>query len=168
MFQSTPPIREETRQLTGSSRHRQVSIHSSHTGGDIIPEHRVHLTKCFNPLLPYGRRLSMGAFIPARQCFNPLLPYGRRPYEAARKAEMEEFQSTPPIREETLYLNIMRFVKSFQSTPPIREETVCVLKCSRNLSVSIHSSHTGGDLRIFVLSTFFKMFQSTPPIREET
>jgi len=123
-FQSTPPIREETTIYEWGVSMQEVSIHSSHTGGDNIWVPSCSKIACFNPLLPYGRRLA----------------------------------------------NVLRAGKSmtFQSTPPIREETVERPDNRGNGAVSIHSSHTGGDVVIASGYSLESTFQSTPPIREET
>ena len=55
--------------------------------------------------------------------FNPLLPHGRRPAAAAGHSRNQKFQSTPPAREETRL--------TAYGAP--------------NVTISIHSSRTGGD-----------------------
>ena len=55
-FQSTLPIREETRYAGYVAGHLSISIHSSHTGRDYKPCMSVGVMDYFNPLFPYGKR----------------------------------------------------------------------------------------------------------------
>ena len=80
IFQSTLPIREETCVIASVCLSTGISIHSSHTGRDPSVRGVVTASKDFNPLFPYGKR----RFGPPNQCLGGL------------------FQSTLPIREETL------------------------------------------------------------------
>ena len=87
---------------TMTERYGVISIHSSHTGRDVI-----------------------------------LL-------QAAETST--KFQSTLPIREETLTNRAWSpYVVRFQSTLPIREETLSEMDGKIDRNISIHSSHTGRD-----------------------
>ena len=61
-----------------------ISIHATHTGGDMPP--------VFN--------LAFFCY------FNPRHPYGWRPFHASRQPQNHQFQSTPPIRVATCVLFI--------------------------------------------------------------
>ena len=101
-FQSTLPIREETRDADAAPDKVQISIHSSHTGRDGGAAGKDVGSADFNPLFPYGKRLNKIEII----------------------LERIIFQSTLPIREETrLRWIISTAALIFQSTLPIREET---------------------------------------------
>ena len=123
-FQSTLPIREET--------HRRPGVSA--------------LSDDFNPLFPYGKRRGAGALSrragtisihsshtgrdpSANQVwgaylnFNPLFPYGKRLGTGGTAGTADRFQSTLPIREETMLCN----------------------GTSWPTKISIHSSHTGRD-----------------------
>ena len=78
------------------------------------------------------------------------------------------FQSTLPIREETIADAGWLPNGKFQSTLPIREETVPVVVADDLTDISIHSSHTGRDEDDIGLDLVAVQFQSTLPIREET
>ena len=144
-FQSTLPIREETRAGSTAAPDAAISIHSSHTGRDLPCGDTRCMLRYFNPLFPYGKRPPAGAALaPAHisihsshtgrdtrpvlyaisgMDFNPLFPYGKRPGLRRGRAYGQSFQSTLPIREETAPRCIIMRIKTFQSTLPIREET---------------------------------------------
>ena len=169
LFQSTLPIREETRLLPEQDYDQRISIHSSHTGRDMLPS-------------PIG----------GTQCdFNPLFPYGKRRERQLAQQQERIFQSTLPIREETWFgSSPWAHAPPFQSTLPIREETGRPPRVIALGTISIHSSHTGRDSRAALgdsvchhfnpLFPYGKRrsdcsarrkantFQSTLPIREET
>ena len=123
----------------------------------------------FNPLLPHGRRLPALAILRRiyaisthssrtggddslqQSCkrvnnFNPLLPHGRRPLGQLSSMQAQLFQPTPPAREETK----VRMLATY------------------DLTISTHSSRTGGDICLATCRRFFSSFQPTPPAREET
>ena len=56
-----------------------------------------------------------------------------------------QFQSTPPVREETEHTATRVAYRIFQSTPPVREETLCGNVPLDPRHISIHSSRAGGD-----------------------
>jgi len=129
LFQSTPPMREATQRARLQANRLAVSIHASHAGGDLdLPPFFVSVLS-FNPRLPCGRRLVRncrticlcGVSIHAshaggdsaspvrsagRSSFNPRLPCGRRHGRVKRLHFSAQFQSTPPMREATLCLQI--------------------------------------------------------------
>ena len=56
----------------------------------------------------------------------------------------------------------------FQSTPPIRVATSVRSILVVLLLISIHATHTGGDIPIVYDKALDRLFQSTPPIRVAT
>ena len=80
-FQSTLPIREETGRPPRVIALGTISIHSSHTGRD--------------------SRAALGDSVCHH--FNPLFPYGKRRSDCSARRKANTFQSTLPIREETLW-----------------------------------------------------------------
>ena len=100
-----------------------ISIHSSHTGRDPCRPGSLQAAGDFNPLFPYGKRLGFRLAYLSGKDFNPLFPYGKRPRRPSGYFQAPRFQSTLPIREETLR----------------RHSSV------QRLAISIHSSHTGRD-----------------------
>ena len=123
-FQSTLPIREETRVTPKFPAKMWISIHSSHTGRDmdkalqasdeLISIHSSHTGRDlsadavsigsgynFNPLFPYGKRRPTDHGRGGAADFNPLFPYGKRHWTIKATAAGKRFQSTLPIREET-------------------------------------------------------------------
>ena len=215
MFQSTLPIREETAGELRTGSCGGVSIHSSHTGRDPWFEPPSYNTNTFqstlpireetaqNPSSPDGMDISIHSSHTGRdggiQCstisdayFNPLFPYGKRQEACQLWVERDIFQSTLPIREETILQKKKGGVQRiFQSTLPIREETLQTPMRQSGRSdfnplfpygkrhdsvhgpavcadISIHSSHTGRDAPDNYRTYITKVFQSTLPIREET
>ena len=167
-FQSTLPIREETKR----------------------PRHDHARVWHFNPLFPYGKRPDGSGSSSVEPHFNPLFPYGKRLLLFSMMGWGGRFQSTLPIREETAVVPLrlghqrisihsshtgrnltetrprsrsanfnplfpygkrpavkMDIVASriFQSTLPIREETDAFETQEATPMISIHSSHTGRD-----------------------
>ena len=123
--------------------------------------------------------------------FNPRHPYGWRPQQQAAAAIGNIFQSTPPIRVATWTLltwtgvnlnfnprhpygwrqcptRIIRTLHRFQSTPPIRVATGRGIGRRLPAIISIHATHTGGDLGKSHIDQYLIEFQSTPPIRVAT
>ena len=145
LFQSTLPIREETGLAENSEWAQNISIHSSHTGRDI-----------------------------QHYYFKTIIPISIHSSHTGR-------DGIPMVRMQQT---------RFQSTLPIREETVDVTLSHLGQGISIHSSHTGRDCCLLMLAVLLKYFnplfpygkrqhsgrgfppplefQSTLPIREET
>ena len=145
IFQSTLPIREETENYGALWNEEPISIHSSHTGRDAEAMNTT-LVDDFNPLFPYGKRRKHYPEQRRRDNFNPLFPYGKRPWVCAWLTSCWVFQSTLPIREETLPEHRRRWPAA----------------------ISIHSSHTGRDSQLRLVQKICVGFQSTLPTRGET
>ena len=78
-----------------------ISIHSLRMEGDNC-SHRVTLQNVhFNPLPPYGGRLSVRPHSEIPYHFNPLPPYGGRLIRSYRFIWTAVFQSTPSVWRET-------------------------------------------------------------------
>ena len=77
-FQSTLPIREETKPARCSKTLKPISIHSSHTGRDDCASQHAEFRRNFNPLFPYGKRPRRPGLPRWVADFNPLFPYGKR------------------------------------------------------------------------------------------
>ena len=101
-FQSTLPIREETFRPNNKDRWVTISIHSSHTGRDAPPLQPTGRSGDFNPLFPYGKRLSMSAMRTVSLVFQSTLPIREETIPPRPEYHLCRFQSTLPIREETL------------------------------------------------------------------
>ena len=56
----------------------QISIHSPHTGRDVVCRQRSRQQEHFNPLSPHGERLTAIGTGPGGTDFNPLSPHGER------------------------------------------------------------------------------------------
>ena len=171
-FQSTLPIREETVSPAAVQMHGFISIHSSHTGRDTRP--RPNSTSCWRISIHSshtGRDLLPGLFAGLFPYFNPLFPYGKRRAEQLKALARLLFQSTLPIREETLadhptYRRVIisihsphtgrdrsagvmrqRLSQHFNPLSPHGERRLAALgpktKCP---GISIHSPHTGRDV----------------------
>ena len=81
------------------------------------------LHKDFNPLSPCGERRQVFYWSYKGGNFNPLSPCGERPGKQNERHPMKSFQSTLPMRGETVttYWEIISLL--FQSTLPMRGET---------------------------------------------
>ena len=190
-FQSTLPIREETQRKQRFAHIFKISIHSSHTGRDGGSADRQADPGYFNPLFPYGKRLyfdfayalfiliSIHSSHTGRDAhrlskrrgggnFNPLFPYGKRHDDRPIVDDIAPFQSTLPIREETVLDGKTRDSHRFQSTLPIREETFS-FPSDRQRKPYFNPLFPYGKRRApFFHDTIITQFQSTLPIREET
>ena len=102
-FQSTLPIREETLpDVPGEKPLRKISIHSSHTGRDTTPLPRQKSRRISIHSSHTGRDLFTPQQGDRETYFNPLFPYGKRHAAMFFPPFRGQFQSTLPIREETL------------------------------------------------------------------
>ena len=146
-----------------------ISIHAPREGGDKQVKHCIAFPADFNPRPPRGGRPSCGC------C----------------PAHPPRFQSTPPARGATIWLDFLAAGFEFQSTPPARGAT-CVMVSGvfvlphfnprpprggrRDLAkqqlrvsrISIHAPREGGDLAACVGRVSADRFQSTPPARGAT
>ena len=168
-----------------------ISIHATHTGGDGHTTKQRTIHSDFNPRHPYGWRRRQGCWLLAWRYFNPRHPYGWRLVTHNAYYRTLKFQSTPPIRVATIDASGFGTFLQFQSTPPIRVATrlrysrFCfgsdfnprhpygwrhdiVEGKERNDEISIHATHTGGDVDRGEVGDFPASFQSTPPIRVAT
>ena len=59
-------------------------------------------------------------------------------------------------------------LQEFQSTPPVREATDRSVSNEVITPVSIHASREGGDNHARIIPDHLTVFQSTPPVREAT
>ena len=145
-FQSTPPIRVATYLARKGEELAKISIHATHTGGDCSQTPGPAGSSDFNPRHPYGWRQLLKAL------YDPSIL----------------FQSTPPIRVATAMPRYNRRLIEFQSTPPIRVATAACSDAEAAKAISIHATHTGGDISRAPNSSLSLIFQSTPPIRVAT
>ena len=120
----------------------------------------------FNPLTPCGVRLPRNGAPLGAYDFNPLTPCGVRRGTSRRGMEEKIFQSTHPMRDETILrvafglmivdfnpltpCGVRRFPplgmacsRAFQSTHPMRGETPCSAAPPGPFPISIHSPHAG-------------------------
>ena len=152
----------------GQPANKKISIHSPHAGRDKKNLTAIKRICNFNPLSPCGERLMAVACENFCGNFNPLSPCGERLGErsgthkltiisihsphagrdmqltAVRKWTMI-FQSTLPMRGETMKDTNIMFGLIFQSTLPMRGETQCGGEQYTSLDISIHSPHAGRD-----------------------
>ena len=145
-FQSTLPIREETEPDGDEPTAGRISIHSSHTGRDLI-----------------GRKCR-----PVCNIFQSTLPIREETRSKRAYFMGSKFQSTLPIREETIRRSSTPSPHgNFNPLFPYgkRRPTDAVLEELQK--ISIHSSHTGRDTEA-TRQALAEGFQSTLPIREET
>ena len=191
IFQSTLPIREETRR-SGCCRPCQgISIHSSHTGRDTSQNGSYHIGAISIHSSHTGRDAHR-VTVPSAAPISIHSSHTGRDISGQSVADLPQFQSTLPIREETTFeakeipslwdFNPLfpygkrrcclvlpsSIARTFQSTLPIREETQTPRIAGCCPAISIHSSHTGRDPLRCLATMTSPEFQSTLPIREET
>ena len=122
-FQSTLPMRGETRCPHAKLPLRSISIHSPHAGRDTY-FHRQALAYLFQSTLPMrgetGREVGKAA---GDGDFNPLSPCGERRTLPVVDFLQKPFQSTLPMRGETHEFLRCCNQRKFQSTLPMRGET---------------------------------------------
>ena len=123
--------------------------------------------------------------------FNPLFPYGKRHFAGLAGQHLGPFQSTLPIREETVsgsvhghlppisihsshtgrdldYMLIIIHLCNFNPLFPYGKRLARPGGRPPSAPISIHSSHTGRDCHPSFRLILYHKFQSTLPIREET
>ena len=190
-FQSTPPIRVATIAVNQLWRKCQFQSTPPIRVATFLPTQNLLWNIHFNPRHPYGWRLDVH-FLTSSAIwnFNPRHPYGWRPVCQISDKRMCLFQSTPPIRVATAQMALTAQAKLFQSTPPIRVATYAEVQTGVIDIISIHATHTGGDitepataemlynfnprhpygwrLACSIHRFFMQLFQSTPPIRVAT
>ena len=103
IFQPTPPAREETcGRINGGWERWAISTRSSRTGGDQAQDMQ---TGGADYISTHSSRTGGDPQRSGKRYqrgnFNPLLPHGRRRCARLRQTANDIFQSTPPAREET-------------------------------------------------------------------
>ena len=94
---------------------------------------------------------------------------GRDPCPVGLGVPSCEFQSTRPVRGETVHSKIYLQAKRFQSTRPVRGETWPRPQHGHVPdAISIHSPRAGRDAPIDMMGYVITAFQSTRPVRGET
>ena len=147
LFQSTPPIRVATSPRLQSGCLPVISIHATHTGGDICSNNARFCCQDFNPRHPYGWRLRRhGTFDSLQGISIHATHTGGDGNIADWFSEETGFQSTPPIRVATGLQDLLGpLIKNFNPRHPYGWRPVAAS-------------------RFFGATTF----QSTPPIRVAT
>ena len=146
-FNPLPPCGGRLAAVVVKAPEGDISIHSPRAGGDSLAVQCRTSLKNFNPLPPCGGRRTFSFLHICSPYFNPLPPCGGRraghPADSSAgsisihspRAGGDEFiidkgrvsylfQSTPPVRGETIWNKGFRYPGRFQSTPPVRGETV--------------------------------------------
>ncbi len=191
-FRSTRPVRGETAQDHPAARSEAISIHSPRAGRDavccrfgrvlVISIHSPRAGRdalaqfCglgnlnFNPLAPCGaRRVRKGKTKPT-SAFQSTRPVRGETLRASMTPTgKQEFQSTRPVRGETRHSGmIQRALTEFQSTRPVRGETSLPARPIRTPANFNPLAPCGARLKIFGLMLGMTRFQSTRPARGET
>ena len=55
------------------------------------------------------------------------------------------FQSTPPVKAATEYIDGFAYIREFQSTPPVKAATAVRMVSQPVRYISIHAAREGGD-----------------------
>ena len=123
-FQSTLPIREETAMCDGKGAAWTISIHSSHTGRDILHLCKIVKQKLFQSTLPIREETRQQTAENSKLLFQSTLPI--REETKAKKQEIVDREIS--IHSSHTGRDRFHFVlrvadEKFQSTLPIREET---------------------------------------------
>ena len=149
IFQSTHPMRGATRRSGGDRVLPLISIHAPLAGCDLQARQGLPAFRDFNPRTPCGVRrdmvigyitsLPISIHAPLAGCdhyahtgsawpwnFNPRTPCGVRRAEIKKYVQVEEFQSTHPLRGATSSPpKPLSMQTRFQSTHPLRGATPC-------------------------------------------
>ena len=168
LFQSTPPIRVATGNLHRKEVIEYISIHATHTGGDIT-ELTAELERYISIHATHtGGDMALSVTILVYLHFNPRHPYGWRLGETNRRTVITHFNPRHPYgwrQERRISADGTRL---FQSTPPIRVATsVTILVYLRWLNFNPRHPY-GWRLTLVYLLALQISFQSTPPIRVAT
>ena len=147
VFQSTRPLRGETRKRRHGGHRGRFSIHSPLAGRDLWLYISSATSSIFQSTRPLRGETLVDLFIlnahclfsihsplagrdphdclshAARKVFNPLAPCGARPQHPRGPPVSFRFQSTRPLRGETTPIKPLSKTASFQSTRPLRGET---------------------------------------------
>ena len=146
-FQSTPPIRVATKSGLRKQRIAKISIHATHTGGDMsadatntytyISIHATHTggdqvlhTRCHCPLY-----------------FNPRHPYGWRPNFDSQVTEhpIISIHATHTGGDWTFMVNSKQHFISIHATHTGGDQQ-SIVSFHHATCISIHATHTGGDV----------------------
>ena len=188
-FQSTLPIREETKEIRTRSGHwhfNPLFPYGKRLNGSVSPEMPEH----FNPLFPYGKRRAAGRTGPRSPGISIHSSHTGRDSHQVRQSVHRRISihsshtGRDPIRSRKRSAGQISIHSSHTGRDPHNDDD------RPNDGISIHSSHTGRDLGVQVvggLGTDFNplfpygkrrgeamtvidlsRFQSTLPIREET
>ena len=147
-FQSTRPVRGETPGFQRMSDSDMISIHSPRAGRDLVWKYSRFAR---NQISIHSPRA--GRDLPFLSGF----------------AQTTIFQSTRPVRGETLSHVLWHVPLLFQSTRPVRGETLKEETSHfSHGSISIHSPRAGRDKTRVLIAMSKEIFQSTRPVRGET
>ena len=147
---------------------RGISIHSPHAGRDRLHPLLLFPMIHFNPLSPCGERPYAAGDNILLLDFNPLSPCGERRCLRSRLLPCTHFNPLSPCGERLCEFNSAKVPGVFQSTLPMRGETIPIPSQYAEVSISIHSPHAGRDGILFTMCTRGSIFQSTLPMRGET
>ena len=145
VFQSTLPMRGETPRIRDSRQCCQNFNPLSPCGERRHTAYQLYQGCYFNPLSPCGERhpISFSSAVPVH--FNPLSPCGERPYRFIYPAISATFQSTLPMRGET----VAGALRSLHDHISIHSPHAGRDRGERHTelygSISIHSPHAGRD-----------------------
>ena len=191
-FQSTRPLRGETRENLAGVNRRGFSIHSPLAGRDesLLAGHQPGIFSIHSPLAGRDRRClaRQGVAFPFQSTrplrgetiniiltahpnsvFNPLAPCGAR--RAAERNQLERFwlfNPLAPCGARRCCWGWLRTEVCFQSTRPLRGETNLIAVHLSAHKFSIHSPLAGRDCKDAVPAVHRLRFQSTRPLRGET
>ena len=141
-FQSTHPLRGATDPAHAADCNKKISIHAPLAGCDRSARSTETRMDDFNPRTPCGVRLMHGRAL----------------------LEMNEFQSTHPLRGATATVaQHPAGTSTFQSTHPLRGATQENRRALRHLPISIHAPLAGCDFAIVLVLRYFLHFNPRTP-----
>ena len=190
-FQPTPPVGAETRDPHRGGGRAEISTHSARGGGDLTGRANTGRSSDFNPLRPWGRRLTSFMAGAAAVNFNPLRPWGRRPGVRCPWRFANLFQPTPPVGAETLTLDGLPDgpqisthsargggdttpapprprSRNFNPLRPWGRRRKVQRTAYQAERISTHSARGGGDEQDQSVRKRRILFQPTPPVGAET
>ena len=128
---------------------RQISIHASRVGSDVVTTKIIPETFGFQSTLPvWGATPEYPDSLQAVPDFNPRSPCGERQTASAILSVLYKFQSTLPVWGATDVWDVRRTYLLFQSTLPVWGATAPGRADERLTMISIHAPRVGSDFSI--------------------
>ena len=145
-----------------------ISIHALRKESDPGTLRLTKRSKNFNPHSPCGERPPPWPSRHAPYDFNPHSPCGERRNAYGRPTISKYFNPHSPCGERQEILSSTFEMDEFQSTLPLRGATLDLTLASAGVDISIHTPLAGSDRPYTSSPKYSLLFQSTLPLRGAT